>query len=61
LHGPLCGGHPATQEARHDGSTGAFCKEAFRMAGSHCGGTDSVADGKSRFDDIYNRPDPAHT
>lgn len=28
------------------------------MTGSNCGGTDSVADGKSRFDDIYNRPDP---
>lgn len=28
------------------------------MAGADCGGTDSVADGKSRFDDIYSRPDP---
>ncbi|KUL44121.1 hypothetical protein [Streptomyces regalis] len=28
------------------------------MAGSDCGGTDSVANGKSRFDDIYNSPDP---
>ncbi|MFL4945864.1 hypothetical protein ACJ6WE_00470 [Streptomyces sp. MMS24-I31] len=28
------------------------------MVGTGCGGSDGVAGGKSRFDDIYDRPDP---
>ncbi|MEV5548425.1 hypothetical protein AB0L35_20240 [Streptomyces sp. NPDC052309] len=40
------------------GVPGAFCEEEFGMAGSDCGGTDGMADGKSRFDDIYAQPDP---
>jgi hypothetical protein len=35
-----------------------FCKEEYGMAGSVSGGTESAAGGKSRFDDIYDRPDP---
>jgi hypothetical protein len=33
-------------------------EEEYGMAGSGSGGTEGVAGGKSRFDDIYDRPDP---
>ncbi|MEU6672181.1 hypothetical protein [Streptomyces sp. NPDC046727] len=36
----------------------AFCEEEYGMAGSGVGGTEDVAGGKARFDDIYDRPDP---
>ncbi|MFI2205611.1 hypothetical protein ACH47Z_33520 [Streptomyces sp. NPDC020192] len=39
------------------GGTPAFWEE-YGMAGSGAGGTEGVTGGKSRFDDIYDRPDP---
>ncbi|MGW2999677.1 hypothetical protein [Streptomyces sp. NPDC001155] len=36
----------------------AFCEEEYGMAASGSGGTEGVPGGKSRFDDIYDRPDP---
>jgi hypothetical protein len=35
-----------------------FCEEEYGMAGSGSDGTEGVTGGKSRFDDIYDRPDP---
>ncbi|MEV6057782.1 hypothetical protein [Streptomyces sp. NPDC052107] len=35
-----------------------FREEEYGMAESGSGGTEGVASGKSRFDDIYDRPDP---
>jgi hypothetical protein len=35
-----------------------FWEEGYEMVESDPGGTDGVAGGKSRFDDIYDRPDP---